>query len=171
MTIIQSIGQFFGYILPVVGTVLGIFLIILVKKLIDTLQQVDKTIEGVNDQIKKLDAPLNTVGELCGTIDDVHHKIKDSVKQKATQYKQGKEKLVGTVQPKADAFKKRLKDINEAKNNKLQSAKTAVSTKKEDLTKKIGTIKTTQEEKVQSVKTKVSNVYSKTKETIKSIKK
>ncbi len=73
-------------ILPIVTVILLIFLIVFVKKLLDTMKKVNDTIDKTNAliedcdaQVKKLDAPLATIEELSHTVDEVHATTKTVV--------------------------------------------------------------------------------------------
>lgn len=80
------ISNFCVYMLPVLGVVALIFLILFLKHLLvvvksmdKTLNEATKTIQDCDVQVKKLDKPLHTVGELSETVDYVHESSKKAV--------------------------------------------------------------------------------------------
>ncbi len=73
-------------VLPILGVIVLIYVVLFFKKLIQTLKNVDATlqettklVEGVQAQVKKLDAPLETVNELSTTVDHIHEASKNAV--------------------------------------------------------------------------------------------
>lgn len=77
---LSGFAKFASYLLPIVGVVVLIYLVILMKKLIETLKELDKTMVLVDDQVKKLDEPLATVQQLSASVDDMHNKTRDVLK-------------------------------------------------------------------------------------------
>ena len=82
----MTVNEFFGtiakvatWLLPVVGVIALIYLALVLKNLVDTLKILNKTMDDVDLQVRKLDAPLKTVEELCHTMDDVHAATKEAV--------------------------------------------------------------------------------------------
>lgn len=67
-----AIAQVATYLLPVLGVVALIYLILLIKTLIETLKDVSLTLLTAESELKKLDGPLSTVESLSKTVDDVH---------------------------------------------------------------------------------------------------
>jgi len=84
--LVEVISNLCLKLLPVLGVVLIIFLILLVKHVIDTVKTVNVTLTKTNDlvdeckgQIRKLDKPLNTISDLSDTVDEVHASAKNAV--------------------------------------------------------------------------------------------
>ena len=71
-----ALSKVANYILPVLGVILLVYLIYFVRTLIDTLKDLSITLLTTEKEISKLDGPLNTVNELCKTVDDVHASTK-----------------------------------------------------------------------------------------------
>lgn len=67
-----ALSKIANYVLPVLGVILLVYLIYFVRTLIDTLKDLSITLLTTEKEIQKLDGPLNTVNELCKTVDDVH---------------------------------------------------------------------------------------------------
>ena len=74
-------------LLPILGVVVLVFVIQLLRKMIQffvnlqkTLSSVDSTIGVVEEQIRKLDAPLNTVNEFSQTLDTLHEMGQNALK-------------------------------------------------------------------------------------------
>lgn len=73
-------------LLPVVGFIVLIFVVMLLKHLIDVLKSVNVTLAKTNDlvdeckgQMRKLDKPLATVNDLSESIDNVHESTKNAI--------------------------------------------------------------------------------------------
>ena len=73
-------------LLPVVGLILLICLIVFIVNMNKTLKSLDVTLLKTNDlvdeckgQVRKLDKPLNTIGDLSDTVDDVHASARNAV--------------------------------------------------------------------------------------------
>lgn len=84
--LIEVISNLCLKLLPVLGVVLLIYLVILVVNANKTMKSLDVTLSKTNDlvdeckgQIRKLDKPLNTIGDLSETVDDVHASAKNAV--------------------------------------------------------------------------------------------
>lgn len=75
----QAIAQVATYLLPVLGVIALIYLIILIKTLIDTLKDVSLTLLTAESELRKLDGPLSTVESLSKTVDDVHGAARNMV--------------------------------------------------------------------------------------------
>lgn len=71
-------------VLPLLGVVLVVYLIIMIKNLITCLKSATKTLDEANNQLRKLDVPLNTVAEISKSVDYVHDLTKESVKSVST---------------------------------------------------------------------------------------
>lgn len=67
-------------LVPVVLVVLLIYVIILLRHAIELAKQTKQTIHTVQDDLKKLDKPLQTVNELSETIDLVHEASRNAVR-------------------------------------------------------------------------------------------
>ena len=80
----DSISYICMKVLPLLGVILAIYLIIMVHNLIKTLQSATKTLDEANNQLRKLDVPLNTVAEISKSVDQVHDLTKESLKSIST---------------------------------------------------------------------------------------
>lgn len=67
-------------VLPLLGVILLVYLIIMVRNLIVCLKSAAKTLDEANNQLRKLDVPLNTVSEISKSVDYVHDLTKESLK-------------------------------------------------------------------------------------------
>ena len=67
-------------LVPVVLVVLLIYVIILLCHAIELAKQTKQTMHTVQDDLKKLDKPLQTVNELSETIDLVHEASRNAVR-------------------------------------------------------------------------------------------
>lgn len=67
-------------LVPVVLVVLLIYVIILLRHAIELAKQTKQTMHMVQDDLKKLDKPLQTVNELSETIDLVHEASRNAVR-------------------------------------------------------------------------------------------
>lgn len=76
----ESLSYICMHLLPPLGVILLIYLIIMVRHLIICLKNAAKTLDEANNQLRKLDIPLNTVSELSKSIDQVHDMTKESLK-------------------------------------------------------------------------------------------
>lgn len=76
----ESISYMSLKILPLLGVVLLIYLIIMIRNIIGCLQSATKTLDEANNQLRKLDVPLNTVAEISKSVDYVHDLTKESMK-------------------------------------------------------------------------------------------
>lgn len=77
--VLAAIAQIAKYILPVVGVIVLIYLALFLKKLIETLKEVDRTLIIVEEQVRKLDEPLATVQGISTSVDEVHQKTREVV--------------------------------------------------------------------------------------------
>lgn len=80
----ESISYISIKILPLLGVVLLVYLIIMIKNVITCLKSATKTLDEANNQLRKLDVPLNTVAEISKSVDYVHDLTKESVKSIST---------------------------------------------------------------------------------------
>ena len=67
-------------VLPLLGVILAIYLILMIRNLIVCLKSASKTLDEANNQLRKLDVPLNTVSEISKSVDHVHDLTKESLK-------------------------------------------------------------------------------------------
>ena len=72
-----------GWILPVLGVVVLVYIILILKELLQTVKSATKTLDTTEQQIRKLDAPLSTAENISHTIDEVHETTKKAVKTAA----------------------------------------------------------------------------------------
>ncbi len=108
--VLNGVAQIFTCLLPVAGVIALIYLALLFKKLIESLKEIDRTLIIVEDQVRKLDDPLNTVQDLSHTVDDVHHSTREAVIHASASIKENMEKAKSTLNNKD--FKE---DIDDAK--------------------------------------------------------
>ena len=80
----ESISFISLKVLPLLGAVLLVYLIIMIKNVITCLKSATKTLDEANNQLRKLDVPLNTVAEISKSVDYVHDLTKESVKTVST---------------------------------------------------------------------------------------
>lgn len=80
----ESISFISLKVLPLLGAVLLVYLIIMIKNVITCLKSATKTLDEANNQLRKLDVPLNTVAEISKSVDYVHDLTKESVKSVST---------------------------------------------------------------------------------------
>lgn len=99
---LEALAQFFRYFLPVVGVIALIYLVLFLKKLIETLKEVDKTLAILDDQVKKLDAPLETVENLSKTIDDANTKVREAAINTSKTFSENKDKIKNWVNEKKE---------------------------------------------------------------------
>ena len=89
----ESISYVSLKILPLLGVVLLVYLIVMIKNLITCLKSATKTLDEANNQLRKLDVPLNTVAEISKSVDYVHDLTKESVKSVSTTIYQNMNQL------------------------------------------------------------------------------
>lgn len=80
----ESISFISLKVLPLLGVVLLVYLIIMIKNVITCLKSATKTLDEANNQLRKLDVPLNTVAEISKSVDYVHDLTKESMKSVST---------------------------------------------------------------------------------------
>lgn len=83
-TFFSTIAKVAGWILPVLGIVVLIYLILILRELLVTLKSATKTLTTTEEQIRKLDVPLQTAENLSRTVDEVHEITKKAVKSTAS---------------------------------------------------------------------------------------
>ena len=89
----ESISFISLKVLPLLGVVLLVYLIIMIKNVITCLKSATKTLDEANNQLRKLDVPLNTVAEISKSVDYVHDLTKESVKSVSTTIYQNMNQL------------------------------------------------------------------------------
>jgi uncharacterized protein YoxC len=100
--LIELLSQVSYKLLPVAGLILLIFLIVFFKGLIDAMKSLKETLETTNDQIRKLDKPLETVEDLSNTIDKVHNASKGAIGKGINIAKDGLDTVVEKMQKKKE---------------------------------------------------------------------
>lgn len=58
--------------LAIAGVIALVYLAMLFKSVIDTMKTFSKTLEAVNRDLVKLESPLNTIGQVSNTVDQVY---------------------------------------------------------------------------------------------------
>lgn len=86
-------SSFFGYLLPIAGVVVLVYLAILFKKAVETLKEVDRTLIIVEEQVRKLDAPLETVENVSKSVDDVNTKAREAASSASKSIAEGTAKV------------------------------------------------------------------------------
>lgn len=89
----ESISFISLKVLPLLGVVLLVYLIIMINNVITCLKSATKTLDEANNQLRKLDVPLNTVAEISKSVDYVHDLTKESVKTVSTTIYQNMNQL------------------------------------------------------------------------------
>lgn len=74
--VMSALARLATYLLPIVGVVALVYLILLFKRLMNTLKDVSDTLTIAQHEISKLEGPLNTVEDLSKTADEIHHSAK-----------------------------------------------------------------------------------------------
>lgn len=84
---IEFLSELCSKLLPILGVIVLIYVILLLRKIIQffigmqkTMTTVDSTVSVVEEQIRKLDAPLHTVSEVSHTLDNLHEMSQNAVK-------------------------------------------------------------------------------------------
>ena len=84
---IEFFSELCSKLLPIIGVIVLIYVILLLRKIIQffvsmqkTMITVDSTVSVVEELIRKLDAPLNTVTEFSQTLDNLHEMSQNAVK-------------------------------------------------------------------------------------------
>lgn len=138
-TVLYGIKDIFLCLLPVAGVIALVYVALFLKKLIETLKEVDKTLVLLDDQVKKLDAPLATVEDLSHTVDEVHHATKDAAKSAAKSASENitnaktwinEKKEDGTLKKDAMAVKDWFDDKSKTVKEKGQELQQTVSQKR-----------------------------------------
>lgn len=79
----STIAKVAGWCLPVLGIVVLVYVILVLKELLQTVKNATKMLETSEQQIRKLDAPLSTAESISHTVDEVHETTKKAVKTAA----------------------------------------------------------------------------------------
>lgn len=78
--LLESLSSVSLKLLPVLGVAIFVMLIILLKRSLELLKKVDKTLDQVEQTMKKIDGPINTVVAVSKTIDMVNSAAENAVK-------------------------------------------------------------------------------------------
>ncbi len=125
--------------LCVAGVIAVIYLVLLFKSVITTMTELQETLKAVNRDLVKLESPLDTIGQVSNTVDEVQASAKKAAMGAIHVFSQGTEKLGGMIsknknsaQPAAQVaendldamkadFQKITKDLNQiARDEKIQ---------------------------------------------------
>ena len=98
--LIELLSQVSYKLLPIAGLILLIFLIVFFKNLISAMKALTKTLETTNEQVRKLDKPLETVEDLSNTLDKVHNASKGAIGKGINIAKDGLDSVVEKMQRK-----------------------------------------------------------------------
>lgn len=79
--------------LAIAGVIALVYLAMLFKSVIDTMSALQKTLDAVNRDLVKLESPLNTVGQVSNTIDEVQASAKRAAMGAIKVFSQGTTKL------------------------------------------------------------------------------
>lgn len=91
--LMEAVSRLAGWLLPVVGVVLLVYLILFVRTLTETLKDLSLTLLTAQNELSKLDGPLNTLDELSHTVDEVHAAAKKMASQAAEGARKGMENV------------------------------------------------------------------------------
>jgi len=100
--LIELVSQVSFKLLPIAGLILLIFIILFFKNLVDAMKSLKNTLETTNEQIKKLDKPLETIEDLSNTIDEVHNASKGAIGKSITIVKDSLDTIVEKMKKKHD---------------------------------------------------------------------
>jgi uncharacterized protein YoxC len=87
--LMQALSQLASYLLPVCGVIVLIYIVLLLKTLIETLKDLSLTLLTAQDELKKLDAPLQTIEDISHSVDHVHAAAKTMAADTAAAAVQG----------------------------------------------------------------------------------
>lgn len=79
--------------LCVAGVIAVIYLVLLFKSVIDTMQELKETLKCVNRDLIKLESPLDTIGQVSRTVDSVQASAKKAAMGAIDVFSKGTEKL------------------------------------------------------------------------------
>ncbi len=71
--LLLSLKEVCEVLLPIVVVVVLVYLALFLRKLIILLTHTVTLIDDINDKVSRLDHPVETINEICYTIDGVHH--------------------------------------------------------------------------------------------------
>lgn len=80
----STVAMVAGWILPVLGIVVLVYVILILKELLQTVKSATRTLDTTEQQLRKLDAPLSTAENISHTIDEVHETTRKAVKTAAS---------------------------------------------------------------------------------------
>jgi hypothetical protein len=78
--LLESLSSVSLKLLPILGVAIFVFLIIFLKKSFELLRKLDKTLDQVEQTMKKIDGPINTVVAVSKTIDMVNSAAENAIK-------------------------------------------------------------------------------------------
>lgn len=132
--LLGAIAQLFRYLLPVAGVVALVYLAILFKKVIETLKEFDKTLGIVNEQVRKLDTPLETIENVSKSVDDVNTKAREVVVETAKSLDKGSKQVKEWLaDKKADGtIKENVEKVKSVANDVKDTVVEKVNEKRED---------------------------------------
>lgn len=88
--------------LCVAGVIAIIYLVLLFKSVIDTMSELQETLKAVNRDLVKLESPLDTIGQVSNTVDEVQAYAKKAAIGAINVFSKGTEKLNGMLSKKSD---------------------------------------------------------------------
>ena len=104
-------------LVPVVIVVLLIYGILLVRQAIDLTKQTKKTLETIDDVLKKLDKPLHTINELSETVDLVHEASRNAVRSALVTIIENASNIKEWILSKRKSEDSKIYDAQEEKND------------------------------------------------------
>ena len=104
-------------LVPVVIVVLLIYGILLVRQAIDLTKQTKKTLETIDDDLKKLDKPLHTINELSETVDLVHEASRNAVRSALVTIIENASNIKEWILSKRKSEDSKIYDTQEEKND------------------------------------------------------
>ena len=93
--LMQAVSQFASWLLPVAGVAVLVYLVLFLKTLIETLKDLSLTLLTAQNEIEKLDGPLQTLDDLSKTVDEVHAAMKQMASSAARSAQEGMEHVRG----------------------------------------------------------------------------
>lgn len=135
------ISEICSKVLPFIGIILGIYLIVVLRSVLSllkrfdqsvdqinktieeankTIGEVNKTITEVNYQVRKLEAPLNTVSAISLSVDHVHELGKNAVSTTAKMVLENieflKNWILNLIHKQSDEVVEVVKDVDDIQN-------------------------------------------------------
>lgn len=86
--------------LCVAGVIAVIYLVLLFKSIIETMSTLQETLKAVNRDLVKLESPLDTIGQVSNTVDEVQASAKKAAMGAIKVFSKGTEKLNGMISKK-----------------------------------------------------------------------